>query len=572
MTQSKKKTLLSVFMVLALIVPAMFLLTACGSSGHKASSVWSSDETSHWHVCEICNEEIDKGPHVYDKAVVAEQYLATAPATYYYSCICGRKGTTTFVDENSKATATLVINDLNKTYDHQDITNIYTTNSDATATVEFKVKDADDSTYSTAMPYNAGEYTVRVTLPSSNNYKSISQTKNFTISKKTLTVVGLKVQPEKVYDGSADANILIDHYSFEGVATVDEDYISENEYTTATFANKNVEYDPDTKEVLNKTVTINFNIPSDAQNNYIINPITIEAKITPRPINGTLNITKTYNGKADFCAQSWITGQNTAIYYNEDFVDMVVSGDQVSLKIMSTSKDVGSTFKSCSIENLCDGQNYIVGDELEITVTTNPKEMIFGLDDISKDYDGTATYTYNFTSDDGLCWISTMGVYDSCSLSFTVVDHDGDELKEAGTYDSIVGKEIVVSNNNYKIVYQSNIVGESSDGQGTSLTINKKKLSGFTVTSNYQSSKAYAIALSTTEGIIEGDTVTLNVSDVNSVIESAGALKHLIVQTADSSTNQVQFVSLTGASANNYEIDFTTETYLKINSSLDDKA
>ena len=60
-------------------------------------------ETTHWYGCtsEGCNNKKDEAPHVYDQEEVEEKYLATPAdctnaAKYYYSCVCGAKGTETF--------------------------------------------------------------------------------------------------------------------------------------------------------------------------------------------------------------------------------------------------------------------------------------------------------------------------------------------------------------------------------------------------------------------------------------------------------------------------------------------
>ena len=52
----------------------------------------------------------------------------------------------------------------------------------ALVTVEYKVKDADDSTYTEAIPTVAGEYTVRVTIPATDNYLGGSATADFEIA------------------------------------------------------------------------------------------------------------------------------------------------------------------------------------------------------------------------------------------------------------------------------------------------------------------------------------------------------------------------------------------------------
>ena len=75
---------------------------------HIWSGEWSNNETHHWHECtaEGCpvtdNSQKDGyAAHTYDQQVVSDTYKASdatcmKAATYYYSCICGAKGTETF--------------------------------------------------------------------------------------------------------------------------------------------------------------------------------------------------------------------------------------------------------------------------------------------------------------------------------------------------------------------------------------------------------------------------------------------------------------------------------------------
>ena len=75
---------------------------------HIWSGEWSNNETHHWHECTAqgCpvtdNSQKDGyAAHTYDQQVVSDTYKASdatcmKAATYYYSCICGAKGTETF--------------------------------------------------------------------------------------------------------------------------------------------------------------------------------------------------------------------------------------------------------------------------------------------------------------------------------------------------------------------------------------------------------------------------------------------------------------------------------------------
>ena len=78
------------------------------------------------------------------------------------------------------------------------ISPVITTNSDGAKTVEYKAADADDSAYSTTLPYVEGRYSVRVTISETAKYLATSCTSDFFISK---SEVGASVSVENIYVG-----------------------------------------------------------------------------------------------------------------------------------------------------------------------------------------------------------------------------------------------------------------------------------------------------------------------------------------------------------------------------------
>ncbi len=71
------------------------------ASGHTWSTVWCNDGSNHWKVCTVCGTKDEKSEHVYDQRNESYTYLVSSatcdsPAIYYYSCVCGAKGTETF--------------------------------------------------------------------------------------------------------------------------------------------------------------------------------------------------------------------------------------------------------------------------------------------------------------------------------------------------------------------------------------------------------------------------------------------------------------------------------------------
>ena len=74
-------------------------------------------------------------------------------------------------------------------------------NDYADPTYSYKAKGADDATYTSEKPSNAGEYTVKATWAETDNCPEISATDDFTISKRNVTLTSARA--EKDYDGQA---------------------------------------------------------------------------------------------------------------------------------------------------------------------------------------------------------------------------------------------------------------------------------------------------------------------------------------------------------------------------------
>lgn len=74
------------------------------------------------------------------------------------------------------------------------------TNGTDNVTYLYKVKDADDSTYSAAVPTAAGSYTVKATFPATENYEETAATTDFTIAQAAPTV-SITAEPASLVGG-----------------------------------------------------------------------------------------------------------------------------------------------------------------------------------------------------------------------------------------------------------------------------------------------------------------------------------------------------------------------------------
>ena len=113
--------------------------------------------------------------------------------------------TTTFTLVIDKADGEVSnINISGKTYDGTAVTApTYDKLGNGVVTVEYKVKGADDSTYTTTAPKNAGDYVVRVTAAEGTNHKAASATAEFGITTASIENAGVTLDPNTVvYNGS----------------------------------------------------------------------------------------------------------------------------------------------------------------------------------------------------------------------------------------------------------------------------------------------------------------------------------------------------------------------------------
>ena len=329
---------------------------------HEFSAEWTTDENYHWHKCkdEKCNEVSDKAAHVFDKEIVSEMYFAseatyTDAAKYYKSCICGVKGTETFSHGSPLSAKENVVGlkegvTLGKVYDGEAYAlaaEEITRNGDGAITIMYKVKGADDNTYIATAPKNVGEYTVKVSVAATAEWKEAEKTFDFAITAKPLTVTATKE-----YDGNAVMPVTL-----TGVVSGDDVTVA------VTMESKNV-------GATVKEVTLD----GAAKDNYTLSLSNVDASITAKPLTATA--TKEYDGNAVMPAS--LTG--------------VIDGETVTATITMTSKNVGATVKEVTLAG-ADKDNYTIkADSVTASITAKP---LTGA--ATKEYDGNATMPATLT-------------------------------------------------------------------------------------------------------------------------------------------------------------------------------
>ena len=291
---------------------------------HEFSAEWTTNETGHWHsaTCEHTDEKKDFGAHVWDGGVI------TRPAEYgvvgerKFTCKdCGYSYTEDIDALGAKDNEIRLAEGktLDRTYDGKDVdvSDKFAFNGNGEVTVTFKEKDADDNTYAAPAPRNAGEYTVKVSVRATAEWKAASKTFDFAIAKKELTA-----RATKEYDGTATMPATL-------TGVLDGETVS----ATITMTSKNA--GATVREVT---------LAGADKDNYAVKESGVIASITPMRI--TVEWEKEYDNSKIF------TGEPAEL----------LKGDEVTITVTMSSADVGATVQDFEITGK-DAGNYSLARE-----------------------------------------------------------------------------------------------------------------------------------------------------------------------------------------------------------------
>jgi len=127
---------------------------------------------THWYACTVCGDKKDEVAHTFNQQVIGSKYLKTGAVpgvslpVYYKSCVCGQKGGEDDVFSPDKTVSTIsniVVS--GKVYDGTPINApSYTSVTNGAISVQYKLENADDSTYTYTRPKDVGRYIVRISV------------------------------------------------------------------------------------------------------------------------------------------------------------------------------------------------------------------------------------------------------------------------------------------------------------------------------------------------------------------------------------------------------------------------
>lgn len=147
------------------------------------------------------------------------------------------------------------------------------TNGTENVTYQYKVKDADDSTYSAAVPTAAGSYTVKATFPATENYEETAATTDFTIAQAAPTV-SITAEPASLVGGGTVKLTVTTNAPAKVVPTCDGVTVTEN--SDGTFS----------AVLPNETKTYTFTASYDGDANHKEASGTCQVPVTRRSSSG----------------------------------------------------------------------------------------------------------------------------------------------------------------------------------------------------------------------------------------------------------------------------------------------
>ena len=319
-------------------------------------------------------------------------------------------------------------------------------------TYYYKVKDADDATYTTTKPSTVGNYTVRATIAAAGHYLGGSATKDFSIAQKALTITA--DDASKVYDGTA-----LTKSTYTNTALADGDNIT-SVTITGSQTNVGTSNNVPSAAVIKKgdiEVTANYDIT------YLNGTLTVTKKTVkdnPGDGEGAVSIVLggftvtggfTYNGagqKPTVTVKDGTTADAQVIPASE----YTVTFKDANGNVVDNPTNVG-TYTAVITDN--DGGNYDVSGETTYTIAK--KSLTASVNVQNKVYDGTTTATVTATVETGvngesLTITGLTGTFDNASAG-------EDKTVTVNSSQAVVTPGANTKLDNYEVVYPTQAKG-----------------------------------------------------------------------------------------------------------------
>ena len=361
--------------------------TISDTATHAYGEEWKKDASGHWHesTCDATAPthdvmKSDFAEHTFDEGKVTKQADYGVEGEKTFTCtVCGYSYTQDIDAVEAKDNEIKLAEGkiLDKTYDGKvvDTMDKFSFNGDGAVTVMFKVTGAADDTYTADAPKNAGEYTVKVSVEVTAEWKAATKTFDFAI---TPMVIGVDWEPpynnSNIFTGAPaelipgdEATITVTMESANVGAAVQSFEITGKDAGNYSLAIENINV------AIVKADIYGFTISNAAAYNKIV----IGAQSIPDPTTNYVEIGTGYGERTIFWEQELENGVWSRNLTKEEVIQLKTGTFRVHIEY-------------------AEGDNYNFGDAfVEFTMKAKPRNLTVRNFD-GKTYDGkqVANFTY----------------------------------------------------------------------------------------------------------------------------------------------------------------------------------
>ena len=189
----KRKSIITVLALVLVLTLSLSIFSACNKN-HKYSSEWKFDEKTHWHECTTKKhtDTTEKLPHEFKEEIVKAADYGVVGEKKFTCKDCGYSYTED-IDALGAKDNEIKLQDgktLDKTYDGSavDVSDKFSFNGNGEVTLMFKAQGAEDDAYAATAPKKVGEYTVKVSVAATAEWKSATKTFDFAITPMVISV------------------------------------------------------------------------------------------------------------------------------------------------------------------------------------------------------------------------------------------------------------------------------------------------------------------------------------------------------------------------------------------------
>ena len=190
----KRKSIITVLALVLVLALSLSIFSACNKK-HKYSSEWKFDEKTHWHECTAKKhtDTTEKLPHEFKEEIVKAADYGVVGEKKFTCKDCGYSYTEDINALGAKDNEIVLVagKTLGKEYDGEVVSitkDDFVIEGNRAPTIMFKVKGADDNTYTATAPKKVGEYTVKVSVAATAEWKSATKTFDFAITPMVISV------------------------------------------------------------------------------------------------------------------------------------------------------------------------------------------------------------------------------------------------------------------------------------------------------------------------------------------------------------------------------------------------